>query len=35
KLHHEPKKGKGTITIEYYSLEQLNQFLDQIGVTAN
>ena len=35
KLHHEPKKGKGTITIEYYSLEQLNQFLDQIGVSAN
>ncbi|MFT3824266.1 MAG: ParB/RepB/Spo0J family partition protein [Chitinophagaceae bacterium] len=29
------KKGHGSITIEYYSLQDLNKILDQIGVTAN
>lgn len=31
--HH--KKGNGSITIEYYSIQDLNKVLDQIGVSAN
>jgi ParB family chromosome partitioning protein len=34
KLNHN-KKGHGSITIEYYSLDELNKFLDKVGVTAN
>ena len=34
KLSHN-KKGHGSITIEYYSLSDLNKILDQVGVTAN
>lgn len=34
KLQHN-KKGHGSITIEYYSLSDLNKILDQVGVTAN
>jgi len=33
KLHHS-KKGNGSITIEYYSLDELNKILEQIGVSA-
>ncbi len=29
------KKGNGSITIEYFSLQELNKILDQIGVSAN
>ncbi|MFM7840173.1 MAG: ParB/RepB/Spo0J family partition protein [Chitinophagaceae bacterium] len=35
KVEHQAKTGKGSITIEYYSLEQLNHILDQVGVSAN
>lgn len=34
KLNHS-KKGNGTISIEYYSISDLNKILDQIGVSAN
>ena len=34
KLNHN-KKGHGSITFEYYSLDELNKFLDKVGVTAN
>jgi ParB family transcriptional regulator, chromosome partitioning protein len=34
KLNHS-KKGNGMISIEYYSIQDLNKILDQIGVTAN
>ena len=34
KLNHN-NKGTGNITIEYYSLEELNKILGQIGVSAN
>jgi ParB family chromosome partitioning protein len=34
KMQHS-KKGNGSITIEYYSLQELNKILDQIGVSAN
>jgi ParB family chromosome partitioning protein len=34
KLNHN-KKGHGQISIEYYSIQELNKILDQIGVTAN
>jgi ParB family chromosome partitioning protein len=34
KLNHN-KKGNGTITIEYYSITDLNKILDLVGVTAN
>lgn len=34
KLDHN-KKGHGNITIEYYSIQDLNKILDMIGVTAN
>lgn len=34
KLNHN-KKGHGTITIEYYSIDDLNKVLDQVGVSAN
>ena len=34
KLNHS-KKGNGLISIEYYSIQDLNKILDQIGVTAN
>jgi ParB family chromosome partitioning protein len=34
KLNHN-KKGHGSITIEYYSIQDLNKILDMIGVTAN
>ncbi len=33
KLHHS-KKGNGSITIEYYSLDELNKILEQMGVSA-
>ena len=29
------KNGHGSISIEYYSIQELNKILDQIGVTAN
>jgi ParB family transcriptional regulator, chromosome partitioning protein len=29
------KKGYGSITLEYYSLQELNKLLDQFGVTIN
>ena len=29
------KKGNGSITIEYYSLQELNKILDQLGVSGN
>ncbi len=29
------KKGNGSINIEYYSVEELNKILDQMGVAAN
>jgi ParB family chromosome partitioning protein len=31
--HH--KKGHGSITLEYYSLEELNKLLDQLGVSGS
>lgn len=31
--HH--KKGHGSITLEYYSLDELNKLLDQLGVTGS
>lgn len=34
KLNHN-KKGHGSISIEYYSIQDLNKILDQIGVSAN
>jgi len=34
KLNHN-KKGEGTISIEYYSLQELNKLLDQLGVSVN
>jgi ParB-like partition proteins len=34
KLNHN-KSGHGNISIEYYSIQELNKILDQIGVTAN
>lgn len=34
KLNH-TNKGFGNINIEYYSLEELNKILDQLGVSAN
>jgi ParB family chromosome partitioning protein len=34
KLNHN-KNGHGAISIEYYSIQELNKILDQIGVTAN
>lgn len=34
KLNHN-KNGHGQISIEYYSIQELNKILDQIGVTAN
>ena len=33
KLNH-TKKGNGSITIEYYSLDELNKILEQMGVSA-
>ena len=34
KLNHS-KKGEGNISIEYYSLQELNKLLDQLGVAVN
>jgi len=34
KLNHS-KKGEGSISIEYYSLQELNKLLDQLGVAVN
>ncbi len=34
KLDH-TKKGTGSISIEYYSLQELNKILDQLGVSVN
>lgn len=34
KLSHN-KKGEGSISIEYYSLQELNKLLDQLGVSVN
>jgi ParB family chromosome partitioning protein len=34
KLNHN-KKGQGNISIEYYSLQELNKLLDQLGVSIN
>lgn len=34
KLNHN-KKGQGSISIEYYSLQELNKLLDQLGVSVN
>jgi ParB family chromosome partitioning protein len=34
KLNHN-KKGEGSISIEYYSLQELNNLLDQLGVAVN
>ncbi|HEY4335297.1 MAG TPA: ParB/RepB/Spo0J family partition protein [Puia sp.] len=34
KLNHS-KKGEGSISIEYYSLQELNKLLDQLGVSVN
>jgi len=34
KLHHS-HKGNGSITIEYYSLQELNKILEQLGASAN
>jgi len=33
KLNHD-KKGQGSITIEYFSIQDLNKILDQLGVSA-
>jgi ParB family transcriptional regulator, chromosome partitioning protein len=35
KLSHNNKKGQGSIQIEYYSIQELNKILDQIGVTGH
>jgi ParB family chromosome partitioning protein len=29
------KKGNGSITLEYYSLEELNKLLAQMGISAD
>jgi len=34
KLNHN-KKGEGSISIEYYSLQELNKLLDQLGISIN
>jgi ParB family chromosome partitioning protein len=34
KLNHN-KKGEGSISIEYYSLQELNKLLDQLGISVN
>ncbi|MEO5593483.1 MAG: ParB/RepB/Spo0J family partition protein [Chitinophagaceae bacterium] len=34
RLNHN-KKGYGSISIEYYSLEEFNKILDQLGISAN
>ncbi|HVV02603.1 MAG TPA: ParB/RepB/Spo0J family partition protein [Puia sp.] len=34
KLNHN-KKGEGSISIEYYSLQELNKLLDQLGIAVN
>ena len=34
RLYHN-KKGEGSISIEYYSLQELNKLLDQLGVSIN
>jgi ParB family chromosome partitioning protein len=34
KLQHS-KKGNGSITLEYYSLEELNKLLNQMGISAD
>jgi len=34
KLNHS-KKGNGNISIEYYSIQELNKLLDQLGVSVN
>ena len=34
KLNHS-KKGNGSITLEYYSLQEFNKILEQLGVSAN
>src|SRR4030095_15645052 len=34
KMQHS-KKGRGTITLEYYSLEELNKLLNQMGISAD
>ena len=34
KMQHN-KKGKGSITIEYYSIPELNKILDQLGASTN
>jgi ParB family chromosome partitioning protein len=34
KLHHLPR-GSGSISIEYYSVQELNKILDQLGVQIN
>ncbi len=34
KLQHS-KKGNGSITIEYYSIQELNKILDQLGTSPN
>ncbi|HYJ37635.1 MAG TPA: ParB/RepB/Spo0J family partition protein [Chitinophagaceae bacterium] len=34
KMHHS-KKGQGSITLEYYSLEELNKLLNQMGISAD
>ena len=34
KMQHN-KKGQGSITLEYYSLEELNKILNQLGVSAD
>jgi ParB family chromosome partitioning protein len=34
RLNHN-KKGEGSISIEYYSLQELNKLLDQLGVSVN
>ena len=34
KMQHN-KKGHGSITLEYYSLEELNKLLDQFGVAGS
>lgn len=34
KLNHS-KKGNGSISIEYYSLQELNKILDQLGISVN
>jgi ParB family chromosome partitioning protein len=34
KLNH-TKKGNGSIQIEYFSVDELNKILDQLGITIN